>query len=223
MAYQDRLTALGLYDGKIDGLIGPKSIEAIKQFQALRGHQQTGNLTAAQGRQLIGQIVPDRQVTPPTIAFPHDDPVSMTGYYGRPGENIIQVEVAYRLELAWKPGTFTDHISVNKRCATAFQEMFRRILEMYGYEHIRELHLDQYGGGFNNRPITGGTRPSTHAYGAAIDLDPAHNQLTWDHRKAAFAKPDYVPLMNIVYDLGLTSLGKRKNYDYMHFQAAWVR
>jgi hypothetical protein len=35
--------------------------------------------------------------------------------------------------------------------------------------------LDQHGGGFNFRPITGGSNLSLHAYGIAIDWDPDHN------------------------------------------------
>ena len=35
--------------------------------------------------------------------------------------------------------------------------------------------LDQHGGGFNFRPITGGSSLSLHSYGIAIDWDPEHN------------------------------------------------
>jgi hypothetical protein len=35
--------------------------------------------------------------------------------------------------------------------------------------------LDLHGGGFNFRPITGGTGLSLHSYGIAIDWDPIHN------------------------------------------------
>jgi hypothetical protein len=35
--------------------------------------------------------------------------------------------------------------------------------------------LDQHGGGFNFRKITGGTKLSLHGYGIAIDWDPDHN------------------------------------------------
>jgi D-alanyl-D-alanine carboxypeptidase-like protein len=40
---------------------------------------------------------------------------------------------------------------------------------------LHELRLDQHGGGFNFRKITGGRALSLHAYGIAIDWDPEHN------------------------------------------------
>lgn len=40
---------------------------------------------------------------------------------------------------------------------------------------LHGLRLDQHGGGFNFRKITGGTGLSLHSYGIAIDWDPENN------------------------------------------------
>ena len=40
---------------------------------------------------------------------------------------------------------------------------------------LHQQRLDQHGGGFNFRPITGGHQLSLHSYGIAIDWDPEHN------------------------------------------------
>jgi D-alanyl-D-alanine carboxypeptidase len=42
-------------------------------------------------------------------------------------------------------------------------------------EWIHRRRLDQHGGGFNFRKITGGSALSLHSYGIAVDWDPAHN------------------------------------------------
>ena len=40
---------------------------------------------------------------------------------------------------------------------------------------LHQRRLDQHGGGFNFRKITGGRSLSLHSYGIAIDWDPEHN------------------------------------------------
>ena len=40
---------------------------------------------------------------------------------------------------------------------------------------LHQQRLDQHGGGFNFRKITGGSKLSLHSYGIAIDWDPEHN------------------------------------------------
>jgi len=53
-----------------------------------------------------------------------------------------------------------------------------------------------------------------------VDLDPGRNQLKWGRDRAVFARPEYEPFWQIVESEGLVSLGRAKNFDWMHFQAA---
>ena len=89
-----------------------------------------------------------------------------------------------------------------------------------GEERFRALRLDRFGGCYNYRPMRGGSALSTHAWGAAVDLDPERNQLTWGADKAAFAAPEYEAFWQIVEAHGAVSLGRSRNRDWMHFQFA---
>jgi hypothetical protein len=70
--------------------------------------------------------------------------------------------------------------------------------------------------------MRGGTALSMHAWGIAVDLDPINNQLRWGKDRASFARPEYLPFWKIVEAHGATSLGRAKNYDWMHFQFATI-
>lgn len=101
---------------------------------------------------------------------------------------------------------------------------------------------------YSCRPITGGSLPSLHAYGAAIDLNPRENPyigINWDtgaitgiipkdgykninRRKFRFGKP--VPIgrsedvIDVFADNGIVYWGGYWNYpiDYMHFEITRV-
>lgn len=98
---------------------------------------------------------------------------------------------------------------------------------------------------FNGRPITGGTRPSLHAYGAAIDLNPVQNPFlditvqgsaTIAPLQAARSTVNRMPLrpnkartpgmaeevVDVFADNGFIHWGGYWNYpiDYQHFEVA---
>ena len=97
--------------------------------------------------------------------------------------------------------------------------VLERVQDHYG-DQISELGLDMWGGCYNKRKMRGGSRWSTHSWGIAIDWDPSRNQLKWKANQANFAKPEYDIWWKLWEDEGFTSLGRAKNYDYMHVQAA---
>lgn len=45
MRVQIALTSLGLYEGKVDGVRNPATIEAIKRFQIIKGQPDSGLMT----------------------------------------------------------------------------------------------------------------------------------------------------------------------------------
>lgn len=86
---------------------------------------------------------------------------------------------------------------------------------------LREWGADQFGGCFNYRLKRGGNTLSCHAYGAAIDLDPARNGLgdTTPHFTSNHPVVQAFKAEGWVWGGDWSGRG----IDAMHFQAARVR
>lgn len=153
--------------------------------------------------------------------WPYESERTLPLFYGPVGTHQTLLELPYPMVLAWETQTIVKKISCHEKCADTFRVIFEDVLEHYGIDQIKLLRLNLFGGCLNVRKIRGGTGWSTHAYGCAIDLDPDHNQLKWGKDKASFAKKDYDKFWEIVESHGGYSLGREKNYDYMHFQLCW--
>lgn len=140
--------------------------------------------------------------------------------FGGPGDNIVLVDLPYKMRLSWDFKTTVSRMSVNEACANALVDVLKKTLDHYGMDKIRELGLDVFGGGYNKRKITGGSKWSMHAYGCAFDIDPDNNQYKWGRDKAKLAKSEYDAFWRFVEEEGGVSLGRQCNYDWMHFQFA---
>ena len=141
--------------------------------------------------------------------------------YGTPnveGTYLVTVTVPFPLRIAWDVKTTTTKLRCHKLVADKFLAVFNELLEVYGYDKIKELGIDLYGGCFNFRKMRGGSEWSKHAFGIAIDLDPARNTLKETSRTARFARPEYKQMIDIFYKHGFISLGREKDYDWMHFE-----
>jgi len=149
--------------------------------------------------------------------WPRHTTHDMTLFYGNPGEHLTSLIPPYQLYYFGSP---ISRFAIHRKCHDSALRVLERTLAFYGRDKIKELGLDRYAGCFNNRAIRGGTRLSTHAWGAAIDWDSERNQLTWGRDRAEFAKPIYDPWWAFWEDEGWVSLGRAANRDFMHTQAA---
>lgn len=142
--------------------------------------------------------------------------------YGTPTETgaeyLVTLNLPYPMRLAWDLETSVTRMRVHKLVKDNFEAVFNDLLAEYGYEKLKELGIDLFGGCFAYRKMRGGTSWSKHSWGIAIDLDPARNTLKETKATARFARPEYKPMIDIFYKHGFISLGVEKNYDWMHFE-----
>lgn len=141
-------------------------------------------------------------------------------FYGEPGSNQVKCKVPFTMVLAWdtssKLTSYTCHILVKE----PMERIWNRTLEHYGYDKIVELRLHYFGGCLNVRKMRGGSAWSMHSWGIAVDIDPARNALNMNKKQATMSKPAYDKFWEFVYDEGAISLGKERDFDWMHFQFA---
>lgn len=203
----------GYEPGAIDGKYGPNTREAVNSWRT----------QVVTGKPVVLDRVPTPTYSPSEqqALFPRQS--DMASFYGAPGNpkcTTGKVVLPFAFYLAWNRGEKISSFSCHERCAGVFQSAFHEAARHYGEEEYRRLRLDLWGGCYNYRKMRGGTGWSTHAYGAAFDLDPDMNQLRWGRDRASFARPEYEPFINICESVGLVSLGRAANMDWMHFQAA---
>lgn len=139
--------------------------------------------------------------------------------YGEPGpDNLVTINLPYPMRVAWDLKQSITKMQCHKLVADKFLAVFNELKATYGYDKLKELGIDLYGGCYNYRKMRGGSEWSKHSWGIALDLDPSRNTLKETAKTARFARPEYQKMIEIFYKHGFISLGKEKNYDWMHFE-----
>ena len=131
---------------------------------------------------------------------------------------LVKIKLPYPMRIAWDLDSSVNSMMCHKLVADNFTAVFNELLAVYGYDKIKELGIDLFGGCFNYRKMRGGNALSMHSYGLAIDLDPARNLLKESSKTARFARPEYKAMIDIFYKHGFLSLGRERNFDFMHFE-----
>ncbi len=204
--------AKNVYDGKIDGLWGPRTQLAYDAIMHIRlyGHQEEVWRT----EDVVAPVNPND--------WPLQRLADLNAYFGtaKPeGANLVTVNFPYEMVIAWSPAKKVTKTLCNAKVKTSLERVLTKVKNEYGIGNIQNLRLDFFGGCFNYRPMRGGTMLSTHSWGIALDFDPINNQLKWDRDRATLARPEYRRWWEIWEEEGWVSLGRQRNYDWMHVQA----
>lgn len=121
-----------------------------------------------------------RALFPKPHPWPKTDQASLTRFYGRPGDESKLVVFNFPY-----PIFYEGKLVTRGRCHERVAESLLRVLSEIGNRWTGRSDImeeaQDYGGIYNNRPMRGGSTPSLHARGAAIDLDPDDNgnQVHW--------------------------------------------
>ncbi len=202
--------------GPADGFWGPTTDAA---YDLMSGNMDR-NWRADQDSKLIKPPA-SRLIQPVRNNWPGQNTSSLTSFYGPAcSVPLVRVEVPWTMKLAWDKNTRVSSVSIHEKNAESLTRIFGQVSNTYSTREINEFGLNLFGGSYNCRKIRGGDRMSTHSWGIALDFDPERNQLRWGANKAFLARPELEPFWEIWEREGWSSLGREKNYDWMHVQAA---
>jgi hypothetical protein len=220
---QKRLAELGIYTGAIDGKAGKLTITAIKSFQRTHGLKVDGIAGPMTIAEMFPAAIPGRDDDGPEVpgikpVWPRQKDVER--FFGTPGTNQTMLELPFPMRLAWDKRKIVNRFSIHEKVHDSAARCFDRIADQYDAKARELIGIDLFGGCLNVRKMRGGSAWSMHAWGIAIDLNPAQNQLKWDHTRARFALPDCRKLHEIFESEGWVSLGRAVDRDWMHWQAA---
>ena len=139
--------------------------------------------------------------------------------YGEAGDlsNIVKFTFPFPMTYAGQP---SKSVQVHKLVHKQLTDIFAEILSTFGLEKIKKLKIDRHSGAFNVRNKRGGSTPSIHSWGIAIDITAEFNDLKTKAPDALFSKPEYKEFIDIWYKHGFKSFGRELGYDYMHFQVS---
>lgn len=226
---QSRLTAHGFAVGPIDGVIGDKTIAAINAFQKSRGLNVSGKadqatIDALRLSSSTVQNAPDRAApsvpTAPTIKPVWPRQADVLAFYGPVGTSQTTIDIPFDMWIAWDKSLRARKMTLHTKVAASALRVLEAVAEIYTPAERKAIGIDLFGGSLNVRKMRGGSAYSMHSWGIAIDFDPERNQLNWGRDKARLAKPDAEPFWLEWEKEGWLSLGRARNYDFMHVQAA---
>jgi len=199
---QVMLKRAGFDPGPLDGLIGPSTRFALEGWQnGLR------------------EVTPsDPEIRHLPAAWPRQ--ADVPAFFGPVNSSQVRVPLPFPMRLAWDKTVVIRTITLHAKVAPSAERALKRIAEIYRPAEIARHGFDLFGGSLNVRKMRGGSAWSMHSWGIAIDIDPERNQLRWGRDRAYLARPECREFLDAWAAEGWLSLGRERNYDWMHLQAA---
>ncbi|MCG8688347.1 MAG: hypothetical protein MI892_25975 [Desulfobacterales bacterium] len=196
--------------GEVDGYWGPQTEYAFEVLQTVLIQKE---------EELIWR--PEEIEDQNPNDWPSQTPdSSLLNYYGPVGKNQARIHLPYPHKLAWKTTQTVNSYLCHEKVHDSLLRVLSRVLDHYGHDDIKKLRLDLWGGCLNVRKKRGGNSYSLHSWGIAVDYDPSHNKLKWGRDRAHFANREYDTWWRLWEEEGWLSLGRTRNFDWMHIQAA---
>jgi len=152
-----------------------------------------------------------RKLMPEVNPWPAADQAGLTKDYGKAGDEsqLVAMDVV-GLGILYD-GKPVKVIRCHKKVADSLKRVFTAISK-----GPHRAILGQYAGCYNNRAMRGGSTPSLHARGAAVDLDPDRNG---NHVSWPTAANMPLEVMEEFAKEGWRAAGAFWSRDAMHFQA----
>ena len=205
----------GIEAGTIDGYWGPQTTYAVETLEYRDQHGQ------------LPQSWRDNEPAPKDFVlpaqaqhWPRQAQAELIKFYGEPGQHQVALQLPYPHRLAWDVDQVITSFRCHEKVHDSLERVLTKVLAHYGQTQLHALHLDLWGGCLNVRKMRGGSNWSMHSWGIATDYDPANNQLKWGKDRAHLARPEYGVWWQLWEEEGWLSLGRARNYDWMHVQAA---
>lgn len=202
----------GIETGEIDGYWGPQTEFAFESLLQIIREDKEPDVWR-----------PEDIVDQNPNNWPRQSPESkLIQYYGNVGEHQTRINLPYPHKLSWKTNQIVNSFQCHEKVHDSLHRVLSRVLDSYGIEEIQRSRLDLWGGCLNVRKKRGGVSYSMHSWGIAIDYDPIRNKLKWGRDRVAFAKPEYESWWRLWEEEGWVSLGRTRNFDWMHVQASKI-
>lgn len=210
---QYHFESLGIETGKVDGYIGPQTLYAFEQWQHFK---RTGKMPEL----WRDDVKPEDDIEPSREAMDFPRYRDLTKFYGKRGENQAMLIPPYPMKIAWNLRQSVTRFSIHEKCHDSAERVLNRVAAHYSPEDIVKYGFNLFGGCLNVRRMRGGSSWSTHSWAIAIDFDPIRNQYKWGRDRAYFDDPACEQFWKFWEQEGWLSLGRARNYDWMHVQAA---